>query len=338
MTRSYVVAVAVVVLATVIGVLGAPALGIADVAMIYLLAILVAALGGRGPGLTAAALAVASLDFFFVPPRYTFAVADAHALITFAMMFVIGAAFGSLVARVRRAESAARSRELQAQSHELRTTLLSSVSHDLRTPLAVITGTATGLRDTAPAEQREQLDTIVDEAERLSRIVTNVLSITKVEAGAAPRRDWVPLEEVVGSALGRFELELADRPVTVKVADELAHIDPILTEQLLSNLLENVLRHTPAGTPLDLEAHREGAATILTVADRGPGLPDAPVFDKFVRGRAGGFGLGLAVCRAIATAHGGTIAASSPPGGGASFRVTFPDAGPPPGPEPEEAT
>jgi K+-sensing histidine kinase KdpD len=394
--RGYAIAVIGVALASAVGELADGRVTLADQAMLYLPAILVAALGGRGPSLVAAALSVAAFDFFFVPPKLTFAVSDTRSLITFAVMFGVGSAIGSLVARLRAAEaasvererrtaallaftrdaaaaaevadvvaaverhvrelhddqafvdavahqaavavgrlelfSAARDAALRAKAEELRSTLLSSVSHDLRTPLAAITGMATSLRDQAdarPAAEREALDTIVEEAQRLSRILTNLLSITKVESGAAPRREWVPLEEIVGSALARLEHELADHPVTVAMPDNaLAHVDPILVEQLLLNLLENAAKHTPPNTPIEVRVSRELGRAVLEIADRGPGVPSgARVFDKFVRGGTGapGVGLGLAVCRGIATAHHGGIDVVARDGGGATFAAWFPD-------------
>ncbi|HEX7703496.1 MAG TPA: ATP-binding protein, partial [Kofleriaceae bacterium] len=235
----------------------------------------------------------------------------------------------------------------------LRSALLSSVSHDLRTPLAAITGMATALRDSHELRSpsaNEALDTIVEEAQRLSRLLTNLLAITKVESGASPRRDWVPLEEIVGSALARLEDELAARPITVEVPpNALAHVDPILVEQLLINLLENAAKHTPAGTPIDVRVVREADRATLEVADRGPGIPAAAraqVFDKFFRGTTSvpGAGLGLAVCRGIAAAHQGGIEALPRDGGGTRFVATFPDDEPPPAvedepePEPEPTT
>ncbi|HEY5943994.1 MAG TPA: DUF4118 domain-containing protein [Kofleriaceae bacterium] len=333
--RSYLTSVAAVAIATGVGVAVSPYTSHADQAMVYLLAILVAALGGRGSGLTAAFLSAAAFDFFFVEPKHTFQVADRSFLITFGVMLAIGIAIGSLVNRIRLAEAESRERALRARAEELRSTLLSSVSHDLRTPLAVITGMATSLRDQAADAERDQLDTIVDEAQRLSRILTNLLAITKVESGAEPRREWVPLDELVGSALSRFEHELAGRPLWLDVSEGLAYVDPILTEQLLVNLLDNALKHTPAGSALEVVARREHNSALIEIRDQGPGLPTGPanqVFEKFYRGRvkASGVGLGLAVCRAIAIAHGGRIEAAPGNEGGAVFRVWFPDHGAPP--------
>jgi two-component system sensor histidine kinase KdpD len=324
---------AAVAIATGVGILVSPYTSHADQAMGYLLAILVAALGGRGPGLTAAILSAAAFDFFFVEPKHTFAVADRSFLITFGVMLSVGVAIGSLVNRIRQAEAESRERALRARAEELRSTLLSSVSHDLRTPLAVITGMATSLRDqAADAPQRDQLDTIVEEAQRLSRILTNLLAITKVESGAEPRRDWVPLDELVGSALSRFDKELAERPLWLDVADGLAYVDPILTEQLLVNLIDNAIKHTPSGCAVEVIARREPHAALIEICDSGPGLPDGPadqVFEKFFTGhaRASGAGLGLAVCRAIAIAHHGRIEAAPGAEGGSVFRVWFPDVG-----------
>ena len=231
----------------------------------------------------------------------------------------------------------AREAALRVKAEELRNTLLSSVSHDLRTPLAAITGMATALRDAREPRSvstTEALDTIVEEAQRLSRILTNLLAITKVESGAEPRRDWIPLEEIVGPALARLETELADRTVTVDVPPTvLAHVDPILVEQLLQNLIENAAKHTPAGTPIEVRVHREADRAVLEVADRGPGLAPSmhtQVFEKFFRGTAAvpGAGLGLAVCRAIVTAHHGGIDAQPREGGGVRFVAWFPDEGP----------
>jgi two-component system sensor histidine kinase KdpD len=252
---------------------------------------------------------------------------------------------GVAIARLRLAQQA-RDTALRMQAEELRSSLLSTVSHDLRTPLAIITGTASELRDRTvggereapPSEarmmiggEREALDTIVDEARRLTKILENLLAITRVESGADVKREWVPVEEIVGAALARTETALAGRDVTIHVDAELGvQVDPVLTEQLLLNLLENAAKHTPAATPIEIRAARDGSGVTIEVSDRGPGLPVGPpaqVFAKFFRGpdtRTAGAGLGLAVCRGIAVAHGGRIEALRRDGGGATFRVWLP--------------
>jgi len=252
--------------------------------------------------------------------------------------------------RVRLAGEA-RQAALRAKTEELRSSLLSSVSHDLRTPLAAITGAGTLLLEgeaVEPALRKELTTTIVEEAERLERLVSTLLDMTRLESGAVePRRDWVPLVEVVGSALTRLEPQLAGRRVTAALPDDLPllSIDPVLVEQLFVNLLENAARYTPPGSEIEIRARREGGTLLVDVADRGPGIPSGEeerIFERFHRGAGAGVrgvGLGLPIARAIAQAHGGRLGGSSRPGGGAVFRLTLPlGAEPPPRPEePAEA-
>jgi two-component system sensor histidine kinase KdpD len=300
--------------------------------MLYVLAVLISAVFlGRGPAIAAAAVGVLAYDYFFVPPTFTFNVADPRYLFTFAMMFGIGVLVSSLAERAREAA-------VRAESEMLRGTLLSSVSHDLRTPLASITGAATTLRDQAvdEATRRELVEAICEEAERMERLVGNLLDMTRLASGAvAARREWVPIDEIVGAALARTERRLARHPVRTDLppAASLVSADPILFEQLLVNLLENAARHTPPGTEVLVRARGGPAGLDLEVADRGPGVPageEEHVFERFHRGGRAtgqGAGLGLAIARAIAEVHGGTLRAAPRPGGGASFRLLLPGAG-----------
>ncbi len=247
--------------------------------------------------------------------------------------------------RVALAEEA-RQAALRAKAEELRSGLLSSVSHDLRTPLAGITGAATVLRDESAldaATRRELLDTICDEAERLERLVSNLLDMTRLESGTVePRREWVPLVEVVGAALTRLERRLEGRKITAVLPDDvpLVSLDPMLVEQLFLNLLENAAKYTPPGTEIEIRAAREGGTLAVEVADRGPGIPpgdEERIFERFHRGAhagVGGAGLGLAIGRAIAQAHRGRLVAANRPGGGAVFRLSLPLTEPPPVAEP----
>ncbi len=230
---------------------------------------------------------------------------------------------------------------VRARTEAMRSSLLAAVSHDLRTPLAAITGAATSLRNVSElgaGSQRELIETICDGAERLERLVTNLLSMTRLESGAvALRREWVPLDEIVGSALTALDKVLAHRELRAVLDPDLPllAVDPILIEQLLVNLLENALRYAPEGA-LEIRAKRCDGEVEITVADRGPGLPPevrARPFEKFVRGagaRGPGVGLGLAICHGIATAHAGSIVAEPRAGGGTLFRVRIPAGEAPP--------
>ncbi len=244
----------------------------------------------------------------------------------------------------------AQAAELRARAEELRSSLLSSVSHDLRTPLATITGAATTLLEGGPELPREVhrdlADAIREEAERLARLVANLLDMSRLESGELVlHRDWTPIDEPIGAALGRLEGQLGGRDVEVQIAPglPLVALDAILMEQLLMNLLENAVKYTPPGTPITIQVTREGDAIVLAVLDRGPGVAEEAlprIFDKFVRagGPPGtqGVGLGLAICRAVAQAHGGSITAGQRPGGVAVFRVTLPIGGAAPPVPPED--
>jgi two-component system sensor histidine kinase KdpD len=247
--------------------------------------------------------------------------------------------------RVKLADDARRA-AVRAEAEELRSSLLSAVSHDVRTPLAAITGAVTALRDdgTLIAETRRDLiETACEEADRLARLVSNVLDMTRLEAGAVkPRREWVPLVELVGAALTRLETQLAGRPVITAIPDDipLLSVDPVLVEQLFLNLVENATKYTPTGSEIEIRASRNADEIVVEVADRGAGLPpeeEERVFERFRRGAhpgVAGVGLGLPIARAIARVHGGELEARGRPGGGAVFRLTLPLGSAPPMPEP----
>jgi two-component system sensor histidine kinase KdpD len=268
-----------------------------------------------------------------VKPPDTHAFADPeqlHLLETFANQAALA------IERAQLAEEAQQA-QVRAEAERLRNALLSSVSHDLRTPLATIMGSASSLLENGTHFQRgtwqDMLQSIVDEAERLNRLVSNLLDMTRLESGAlAVKKEWHPLEEVIGAALARMEKRLGDRPMAIRVPADLplVRIDGVLIEQVLINLLDNGLKYTPVGRGIDISASASDAAVLVEVADRGPGFApgeEERVFDKFYRGQTAesrGVGLGLAICRAIVEAHGGKIWAENRPGGGAAFRFTLP--------------
>jgi two-component system sensor histidine kinase KdpD len=491
---NYIAAAGLVALATLIAYGAFRQLDLANIAMISLASVVIAAVWlGRGPAVLAAVLAVASFDFFFVSPHYTFAVSDVQYLLTFAVMLGVGLLIANLTTRLRDLADAARERErrtsllyamsrelaaardrrevaeaavrhshdtfeadvallipappsspagvellakagspdwiderergvarwsldhgkpagigtqalpaaagryqplvgsqgrigvlalrprnsqelvdpaqlllldtfanqvalalervslieanqsarIEAESERLRSALLSSVSHDLRTPLATIAGAASALQQSGDGLDRQAradlTDSIVKEAERLNDLIANLMFATRLEAGGIElRRDWTTVEEVVGSGLSRHREALAARPARVHIPPDLPliRVDNAMLPQVVYNLVDNALRYTPAGTPVEVAAWATDTNVVVKVADQGPGLTDdetSKVFDRFFRGRAartsagrGGIGLGLTISEGIIKAHGGRIWAEANKPNGVVFYFSLP--------------
>jgi len=236
----------------------------------------------------------------------------------------------------------ARTTTVQMESERLRNSLLSAISHDLRTPLAALVGLAESMTMTQPPPTEQQAEisaSIRDEALRMNSLVNNLLDMARLESGTVKlNRQWQPLEEVVGSALNAVRLTIAHHHVGVELAEDLPlmELDAVLIERVLSNLLENAAKYTPRGSRIEIGAIQSGQNIDVWVADNGPGLPagkEEDIFKKFERGQkesaTPGVGLGLAICRAIVEAHGGTIRAENRQGGGARFIFSLPRGNPP---------
>jgi two-component system sensor histidine kinase KdpD len=238
--------------------------------------------------------------------------------------------------------------QVQMKTEQLRSSLLSSVSHDLRTPLATIAGAASSIME-APSSLdlngcKERAAEIFQESVRLNRLVTNLLDMTRLQAGTlVVKKDWHPVDEIVGSALSCMDDKLKNREVKTKIAEEalLIQVDEVLIQQVLVNLIENALKYTPEDSPLEISAERSEDSLLVSVADRGPGIPAehrALIFEKFFREdpkAAVGAGLGLAICHGIVDAHGGKIWVDENPEGGSIFRFTLPIGAPAPVIDPE---
>jgi two-component system sensor histidine kinase KdpD len=247
-------------------------------------------------------------------------------------------AFGrqlALIIEREHLQAASEREKLLAKSAQLHRALLDSVSHELRTPLAVITGTLENLAEADATARASLLNEGRTAAQRLNRLVGNLLDQTRLESGALkPRFDWCDAGDIVNAAREAVRDALGGHPLTVEIPAELAPVyaDFTLTEQALANLLLNAAVHTPAGTAITVTAGLEpGAArAFLAVADRGPGIAAAEqerIFRKFARGggaRVGGLGLGLAIVQGFAAAQGGTVAYRDNPGGGAVFTIYLP--------------
>ncbi len=234
---------------------------------------------------------------------------------------------------------------LRMESERLRNSLLAALSHDLRTPLAALVGLAESLALTKPELSREQLDTtraITDEARRMSALVNNLLEMARIQSGDVKlNRQWLPFEEVVGSALQSAQAALTRHRVEIALSPNLplVEFDATLIERVLYNLLENAAKYTPEGTVVKLTAEVSGRDLLVTVSDNGPGVPRGQedlIFEKFTRGTreptTPGVGLGLAISRAIVDAHRGRIWAANNPAGGARFSFTLPLGTPPAAP------
>jgi two-component system sensor histidine kinase KdpD len=237
------------------------------------------------------------------------------------------------------AEAASRTAAL-AQSDELKSALLAAVSHDLRTPLAVIKTATSSLRDPSVPwgddERAEFIEVIDEETDRLTLMVSNLLDLSRIEGGVLrPDREWYDLPELIDDVADRLRrrAESTGHVIRVEIAPDvpLMYLDYVEIAQVLINLGENALRYAPAGTEITIRARPIGPAVQLSVQDEGPGIPPAEqarVFDKFYRVKSGehvpGSGIGLAISKGIVETHGGRIWIESTPGAGSTFHFTLP--------------
>lgn len=332
-------------------------------ALVLVLAVVAAGVvGGSLAATVTAVLSAAAYNLAFIPPFWTLKVNVADDWVALGVFLAVALAMGLLVAGQAERRRAAEQREaelralydhLQAMTEdrerlaeeatraavlervdEQRSALLRSVSHDLRTPLASIRAVASDLRDGATydeATRAELLDTVCDEAERLDRIVANLLSLSRIEAGAlTPERQAVALDELVADRVRRLGSLFRQVRVQVDIPPDLPLVDGDYTQldQVVTNLLENAARHAPPASLVRVRASERDGMVELCVADEGIGVPDYErrrIFEPFRKGEGSrSSGVGLAICKAIVEAHGGTIDVDRTPGGGATFVVTLP--------------
>lgn len=339
----YLEAVLVAAICTVVSVAFRKRIDMVNFAMVYLFGVLVVSVRcHRAAALVNATLSVTAFYYFIVPVHDSFVLEDYTYIITLCAMLAVALVITTLIERVRSQTAAVRDAEIAIQTERMRNSLLSAVSHDIKTPLAAIYGAATSLLEEEdrldPVNRRELVGGIAAEAERMNRIITNLLEMTRLEAGVHVKKDWYPLEEIVGAAATRFEHAFGGRSVRIKIPPDLPLIcvDDVLIEQVFVNLLDNFLKYTPAGTALEIIAGQADSRILVVVRDHGGGFSpgdEKRVFDKFFRGKTDGvrgLGLGLAICRAIVHGHEGTIAAETAPDGGAVIRFELPIGGAPP--------
>ncbi len=298
----------------------------ATAALVYVLAVTAAAtLGGIWAGLTASGISFLGLNFFFTEPFHTFVVTKPDDLIALVVFLLVSATIGALIstAMTQRARAEAREHEARearqdAEVNSTRAALFSSVTHDLRTPLASITASVTGLlasdANFSDADRRELLATIRQEADRLNRMVGNLLDLSRMRAGAfTPSLLLAGIDEVVSAVVARLDPLIVDHELLVRVPDELPDIymDVVQVDQVLTNLIENAARFAPAGSTITVKVEADNEVVQVRVTDEGPGIPDSErerCFEPFVRGTGSpGSGLGLAISKAVVDAHHGRI-------------------------------
>jgi K+-sensing histidine kinase KdpD len=312
-------------------------------ALVFLMVIVLAGTRwNRGPVLAMAAVSALVWNFIFIPPQFTLHIEKPQDVIMFAMFFVVALSMGHLITRLREREAAlerhhrereellqAKHRaELLAESERLHRTLLDSVSHELKTPIAIIRTALDGLGPGNPfAAEIETAN------RRLQRIVENFLEMTRVESEALkPHLEWSEVTDVLDQAMKPLERELAAHPMNIRGITDmpLLMLDSRLLAQALGNVLHNATQHAPAGTAIEITAALANNTLELHVRDHGPGLPlgtEDHLFDKFYRAPdspAGGTGLGLAISRGLMRAMKGDIEARNHPEGGAEFTLRLP--------------
>lgn len=287
------------------------------------------------PVLAAAVLSAIIWNFFFIPPLYTFHISTAEDVLMFLLYFVIALVNAVLTSKIREAESRARDREEKANTLKLYDTLLHSLSHELRTPIAAILGAVDTLKENKTRltdDQQAQLLSTIDAASiRLNRQVENLLNMSRLESGMLRlHTDWCDLNELVHKVI--HKLSPPDHRIAFSTNDALPlfKLDAGIMEQVVYNLLHNALQYTPPQSVIDVTVNHQVDSCVLVVADHGPGIPQGDaerVFQKFYRmpnAGAGGSGLGLSIVKGFVEVHQGSVILEPNPGGGSRFTVSIP--------------
>jgi K+-sensing histidine kinase KdpD len=328
------------VLCTVLNLVLEPITGRAPFLMIYLFGVfLVASRWGHGASIVASIFSALLFDFCFTTPVFSLWIANIEDLLGLIIMITVGTITSNLLNQAKNANSA----KARAEDEALRNSLLSAISHDLRTPLTRIIGVATTLIEShnhiSQEDVQEFSHVIFDESQRMSELMNKVLDMAKLSTGQiAIHREWNTLEEIIGSALKRLEKELSTHPINTHLSEKspLIWVDSVLFEQVIVNLIENATKYTPPCSPIDIEADFFTHYLNIIISDYGVGIPPAlenKIFDKFFRLEhetpQNGVGLGLSLCRSIIEMHDGTIKVQQVPNKGAVFVITLPIVKPP---------
>jgi two-component system sensor histidine kinase KdpD len=289
------------------------------------------------PVMVAALLSALIWDFFFIPPRYTFQIGTTEDALMLLMYFFIALINAVFTNKIRQIEKEAREKEEKEHTIRLYNTLLNSLSHELRTPIATILGAADGLlqkNSRLTEENKRQLITEISTASlRLNMQVENLLNMSRLESGfIKPRLDWCDINELVYSVTNKLQTELTHHNHIISIPEDLPlfKLDFGLMEQILMNLVSNAILYTSPNALIYIKAECIHENCVLTVSDTGKGFPETEiekVFDKFYRLQntpTGGTGLGLSIVKGFVQAQNGTIELRNNEWGGAEFKITLP--------------
>ena len=303
----------------------------------YLLIVLITgAASTLSVAITVSAVADLCLNYFFMPPFGTFRIADPQNWVALLTFFAVSVIATNLSAAARERERQANVLETARKNEELKSALLASLAHDLRTPLTAIRVAASNLQSSwiDDADRRGQSDLILAEVERLTRLFQNILELARIDAGAVtPQRQWVHPSEIFEAARDHVEHTLRDVPIEATFdQDHLVSVDPRLTASALAHVLENAAQYARGDSPIVVRLAVSEEGLTISVRDHGPGIPsfDLPhLFDRFYRGadakrRVSGTGMGLAIARGMLEAEEGRISAENCTGGGAQFSIVVP--------------
>lgn len=337
-TSQYLISIAAVFFTALLGYVLTGIVGYRVTALLLLVTVsLLAMFMGIGPVLVASLLSALVWDYFFIPPRFTLQVDTAEDALLLLMYFIISLVTGVLTLRIRKVEAQQRDKEEKEKTIKLYNTLLNSLSHELRTPIATIIAAADYLQGNFPAMENKARNELIDEISiaslRLNQQVENLLNISRLESGfIKAKKDWCDMQELVYAVVDKLSDSTTYNKINIDIQEgmPLFKLDYGLTEQILRNLIINAVNYTPQGSVINIKATCEYNSCIITVADNGKGFPEdeiEKVFGKFYRldsGTAGGTGLGLSIVKGFTEAQGGTVTLENIPGSGALFTIDLP--------------
>jgi len=329
--KQYLLANLFVIAATLINYVIEPFMGYWGLGLIYLLALVVQSLfTSRGPIFLSAILGTCLWNFLFIPPKYTFRIHSPDDILLVVVYFVVAMVTGTLSATISKSK-------VLEESERLHKLLLSSLSHELRTPIAAIKGAVSNLQvESLIANQtlRTQVISEIQVAnERLNRLIENLLDMSRLESGyLKPRLEWCDVADLISTTIRQFKDKSHLTKITVNIDADLplVNIDFVLMEQVLSNLLHNAVSHSPESSQIRISCKKIEKTIQISVSDNGPGIEQnilPHIFEKFVRApkaASGGIGLGLAIAKGFVEIQGGFIEVKNLPQTGACFTVKLP--------------